>query len=97
MSKRWGKSTSSSEGREEGGEVKDLSGTMFPVECSGEDCSERTSFLLPGDSPYQGGMFLEAGWTALAAQEMPALTFLCKRCFEREVVAGNARSEPTSH
>lgn len=41
--------------------------------------------MLPGDSPYEGGLFTGKGWTAVVAENPPAITFLCAECFRKEV------------
>lgn len=96
MSKRWGKQ------REEGGsglsgtDFEGMLGTMFPIGCSGEECEKRTCLMLPGDSPYQGGLFMGKEWTAVVADNPPAVTFPCADCFKREVAQLNVTSKPRS-
>lgn len=96
MSKRWGKERE--EGRPELSETEfeEMLGTMFPIGCSGEECEKRTHLMLPGDSPYQGGVFMGKGWTAVVADNPPAVTFLCADCFQKEVAQHNVTSKPRS-
>ena len=96
MSKRWGKE------REEGGpelsetESEEMLGTMFPIGCSGEEYEKRTHLMLPGDRPYQGGVFVGKGWTAVVSDDPPAVTFLCADCFKKEVDQQKVTSKPRS-
>ncbi len=87
MSKRWGKGLPDPELPD-----RDLVATMVPIACSGKDCEERSSLVLPGDSPYEGGMFPTEGWTVVAAKNSPLLAFLCPDCFQREVDFDNVSS-----
>jgi hypothetical protein len=89
MSKRWGKSAAKEDEPPEAPPA-----TAFPVKCSGENCLERTTFLLPGDSPYEVGYFLRPGWTTVAGDDPPGLAFLCRACFDRELQEGRVRSAP---
>lgn len=87
MAKRWGRA----KGREVEGATDDegaeeeMYGTVFPIACSGRSCEKRSHLMLPGDSPYVGGLFEDEGWTAVVAERPPALTFLCGACFQKEV------------
>ena len=72
----------------------EMSATLFPIACSGADCEERSHLLLPGDSPYEGGVFTNKGWTAVVADRPPAITFLCAGCFEKEVAKNQVTTRP---
>jgi hypothetical protein len=92
MSKRWGKAQPEREPPDRELTDRDLTATMVPIACAGKGCEERTSLVLPGDSPYEGGMFPTEGWTVLAAKNAPFLSFLCPDCFQKEVEFDNVSS-----
>ncbi|MDG6913129.1 MAG: hypothetical protein JRN35_08655 [Nitrososphaerota archaeon] len=39
--------------------------------------------MLPGDSPYQGAMFLHEGWTVIVFDDPPGTDFLCSACYDK--------------
>jgi hypothetical protein len=84
VAKRWGRQLDQEEIHRRVGE---LSATMFPVACGGDGCEARTTFFLPGDSPYTVGAFFHKGWTALVDHDTPTVTFVCPKCFKKEVEA----------
>lgn len=86
MSKRWGKKAPDLEVR--GPFESDLAASMFPVKCSGEGCTKRSSLMLPGDSPYAAAMFLHKGWTVIVGDDPPAMDFFCGECYEKIVKSG---------
>ena len=66
------------------------------VQCCGEGCDERTTFTLMGErEAYEGGMFEAPGWVIGAVEdgEDTGGTFYCKKCFAKEVQAGNLTTE----
>lgn len=90
MSKRRGKERAARKEFED--EMERLAGeitaTMFPVICSGDDCEKRTSFLLPGEGPYGGGTFSQKGWTVVVEEDPGGVLFLCADCFKKESEGG---------
>ncbi len=50
--------------------------------------------MLPGDSPYEGGLFTGKGWTAVVAENPPAISFLCAECFQKEVAQNHVGTKP---
>jgi hypothetical protein len=48
VAKRWGRQLDHEEVQPR---VAELSATLLPVACGGEDCEARTTFFLPGNSP----------------------------------------------
>ncbi|MGI0068265.1 MAG: hypothetical protein ACREB9_07655 [Thermoplasmata archaeon] len=94
VSKRWGKAPGQGSAGNPEDLLEEMVGTMFPIACSGAECEKRAHLMLPGDSPYEGGIFTGKGWTAVVAVTPPAITFLCAECFQREVVENNVKSKP---
>ena len=94
MSKRWGKAPGPNSEVNPDDFLEDMVGTLFPIACSGEECEKRAHLMLPGDSPYEGGIFTGEGWTAVVAENPPAITFLCAGCFQREVAQNHVRLKP---
>ncbi|MHB1435638.1 MAG: hypothetical protein ACYCPN_06420 [Thermoplasmata archaeon] len=92
MSKRWGKEPEDAEKPDD--LVEEMIVTMFPVACSGDECEKRAHLMLPGDSPYEGGIFTAKGWTAVVSPSPPAVTFLCPECFQKEVAEDHVTSKP---
>jgi hypothetical protein len=93
MAKRWAK-----ERKEDDGELSDelfeeMLGTMLPIACAGEKREKRGHLMFPGDSPYEGGIFMGNGWTSVAAVDHPAVNFLCPDCFQREVEQNHVTSK----
>jgi hypothetical protein len=94
MSKRWGKGPGVDPKEIPDELLEEMIGTMLPVSCSGDDCEKRTHLMLPGDSPYEAGVFTGKGWTAVVAENPPAISFLCAECFQREVAQNHVGTKP---
>ncbi len=92
MAKRWGKAGEESGPSDE--LLEEMLGTMLPIACAGPKCEKRAHIMFPGDSPYEGGFFLGKGWTSVAAENPPAVSFLCPECFQREVDQDHVSAKP---
>jgi hypothetical protein len=84
MSKRRGSGKGEGDEEPSDEELEEMLGMTFPIGCSGEACDRRSHLMLPGDSPFQGGLFVAPGWTAAVADSPPAILFFCDDCYRKE-------------
>jgi ubiquitin-protein ligase len=94
VSKRWGRERERDDSGPSEELLEEMLGTMIPIACAGDRCEKRAHMVFPGGSPYEGGVFTGKGWTAVVADNPPAVNFLSPECFHKEVEQNHATSKP---
>ncbi len=74
--------------------LKPPPGQVTVVHCMGDDCRAQTGLLFPGKAPFGGAKFLDEGWSVLKEPVEGAAVFVCKTCFEREMMEGEDSGSP---